>query len=194
MADRENGDVVMISAFESNTIIIPPVLCRQFGNLHDVVLMSSYLAVLNEASFGSCVNLERLDLEYNIITTIADNSFVNNPNLRELYMGHNLINRISDTSFAGSAIEVLDLSNNNIFEFNSLWYESINETLRILDLMNNNIAILPSNAFANLRTVTDLVLNGNSLYSVQSDTFNSLVNLQTLGLSNTGLREVNKIN
>ncbi|KAG5666388.1 hypothetical protein PVAND_014417 [Polypedilum vanderplanki] len=190
LADRENEDVVSVTAFETNTLTVPSILCSEFSQLQNIVIIASYIEQLRVDAFNNCLMVEQIDLSYNGIRTIEDQTFSQNSNLRLLNLRRNVINRIGDQAFTGSAIENLDLSYNEIFDFHSASFEPINMTLRSLDLNSNRIAILYQDTFANLRNLNEIILNGNYLYIVPNSAFQSLSNVQTLGLSNCGLQEL----
>ena len=169
LADREDSDVLTAAAVFQSTQNIPQILCQQFTQLRDLVVMASFVEELTQQSFSNCRALERLDLSYNEIATVDDNTFANSPLLRELHLGHNQITRLNPNSFAGTAIQILDLSYNRLFEFSPEWDQPIANTLEELDLLHNYIQQIQSNTFSNLRALRILTLNDNSLMNIDGE-------------------------
>lgn len=166
LADREDSDVLSVIAMFQSTRNVPPVICRQFNALRDLVVMSSFVEVISQQSFSECRALERLDLSYNEIATVDDNTFSNSQLLRELNLANNRITRFNPNSFAGTRIRVLGLSFNRLFEFSPEWDRPIEGTLEDLDLYRNYIQQVESTTFANLRALRNLNLNNNFIISI----------------------------
>jgi Leucine-rich repeat (LRR) protein len=156
-----------------------------------MMIMSSYVEIIDEASFAACLMLENIHFDNNLIHTIPDNTFRNNPTVIGLFLANNRINSIGFTAFSGSSINFLDLANNLMFELNPVVLEPINSTLTTLDYLNNRLGIMYSDAFANLRNIRTLVLSGNAFYQLPGNTFQSLTNLEYLGLSNCAITTLN---
>ncbi|KAL7015051.1 hypothetical protein ACKWTF_016263 [Chironomus riparius] len=191
LADREDSDVISVIAMFQSTRNIPPVICRQFTALRDLVAMSSFVEVLSQQSFSECRALERLDLSYNEIATVDDNTFVNSPLLRELNLANNRITRLNSNSFAGTRIRVLTLSNNRLFEFSPEWDRPIENTLEELDLYRNYIQQIESTTFSNLRALRNLDLNNNFIIGIADNAFSNLTTLTRLTLAGCNIRQLN---
>ena len=86
LADRNDSDVVLVSAYNQNSRIIPSVICRQFPNLRDLNIASSNIVNINEAAFADCTNLQSIMLSFNEISEIPDNTFRNNERLHFIYL------------------------------------------------------------------------------------------------------------
>lgn len=180
----------MIYGANQNTRNFPPVICRQFPAVTTILMYSSYIEIITPDAFENCQLLAFLNLDFNIITQVPDNTFSRSP-LRELYLGGNLISSVDFFAFNGTQLEFIDLSNNQMYEFNPVVFEPINRTLMTLDLMNNRLGILYSQHFANLRNIEYLILSGNQFYTIPEDAFDGAIRLEYLAMSNCGLRSLN---
>jgi Leucine rich repeat len=191
LTERFDEDVYTVYANYQNTRNIPPVICRQFIGTVNMMIMSSYVETINEESFASCLMLENLHFDNNEILSIPDNTFRNNPTLIGLFLNGNRINHIGFTAFTGSGINFLDIANNAMFELNPVVLEPINSTLTTLDYLNNRLGIMYNDAFANVRNIRTLILSGNAFYQLPGNSFQSLTNLEELGLSNCAITTIN---
>jgi len=86
LAGRNDSDVVLVTAYNQNSRLVPSVICRQFPNLRDLYLSSSNIININEAAFVDCRNLEHLMLSFNEISEVPDNTFRNNERLDFIYL------------------------------------------------------------------------------------------------------------
>lgn len=113
-----------------------------------------------------------------------------------LYLKHNLIRKIPNKTFDHLNILVaLDLSFNRIIAINEDSFSGL-QNLQSLNL-NNNVKYhvneslsLPNNVFKHLVNLTFLDLSYNHIDSIHQYTFNGLLNLQHLKLSNNWLEEI----
>lgn len=165
------------------TRIVPTIICRQFENLNMLLITTSRLTFINSNSFEGCNNLEILLLNFNHITEIPDGTFSSTPRLAVMQIVSNGIERIGNSAFVGSSLQFLDLSDNNLREFNSIPYEGVNSTLADLMLPINHFTSLPQNAFVNLRNLIVLQLNFNEFNdNIPPFTFSPLWRLESLTL------------
>ena len=148
LTGQGNSDVTQVSAFFSNTRIIPTILCQQFSNLRIIAIRNSNLEDLSEESFTHCALLEVLSLHDNWIETIADFTFRNAPNLRQIDIGANRIETLSSNIFTGTRLSFLDLDMNRFTSFDQRWLESVNSTLTGLDVFGNSIVMLEADGFS----------------------------------------------
>jgi Leucine-rich repeat (LRR) protein len=190
---RTNADVDIINIVRQNTRNIPSILCEQFPNARSFIAVDSNIEFLYDSSFAACRNLTVINLWSNLISEVPANTFVHNPLLNNLLLGSNRIERLNADSFSGTAIEFLDISNNNLDSFDPDWFNSINDTLRTLDLLLNNIQVLPADAFRTIRDLEILILSFNPLRTVPPNAFIALDLLEVLGLINCGLRRLDSM-
>jgi len=143
-----NSDVTQVTAFFSNTRIIPTILCQQFPNLRTIALQNSNLEDLNEENFIHCANLDQLSLHNNWIESIPDFTFRNAPNLRQIDVGGNRITTLSPNSFTGTQLSFIDIDMNRFSSFDQRWFESVNNTLTGIDIYGNSLVMLEENGFS----------------------------------------------
>lgn len=179
---RTNADVTEIDFLNQNTRNIPAIICEQFPNIKVFIAWGSSIDLITPRSFAGCTQMEALNLFQNNINNIPPNTFANNPLLNYLELGLNRLQNLTPQSLEGTAIEFLDLANNQISVFDPTWFAPINSTLRTLDLLNNQISGLPADAFRTLRDLEVLVLSSNPLRgtNIPGNAFIALDNLEVL--------------
>ncbi|KAG5666389.1 hypothetical protein PVAND_014418 [Polypedilum vanderplanki] len=192
MPGMSNSNVHQVAILNQNTRIIPNIICSQFNNLRELIVISSGLDVITQRSFTECSELRQLIMFDNTLAEVPDFTFINVPNLQLLEIGLNRIERLGDFSFAGTSIEFLDISSNYLTEFNPNWFSPINSTLRTLDLLHNNIRTIPVDAFRELRDLRQLVLNSNPISTLPANVFEALFSLEELFLSNCSISFLNQ--
>jgi Leucine-rich repeat (LRR) protein len=154
---QSSENVAMIYSSGANMRNIPSVICQQFPNTFEMMLTNSRIEQISEAAFQHCGSLQYLLIMENFIRTIPDNTFANTPQLVYLTLNANRISSIAPNAFRGSSIELLDLANNRIDNFNPRTYEAINSTLRTLDFMNNQLRGFPYAAFETVAGKNNLI-------------------------------------
>lgn len=190
--DRGNADVAEVYILGQHTRVVPEVICRTFENMFMLFVSSSRVYFLNPSSFENCLNLEILMLNYNFIASIPDGTFSTTPRLSVMQIVSNRVTEIGDSAFTGSSLNFIDLSDNNMRDFNRLPFEGVNATLYSLLLPFNHISSLSEGSFANLRNLEILQLNYNPLNNnMPAFIFALLNNLQQLTLISCGLTELN---
>nr|AIO08115.1 variable lymphocyte receptor C [Petromyzon marinus] len=115
---------------------------------------------------GIPASTERLELQYNQLTSIPDKSF------------HGL-----------ARLTYLGLSNNKL-PFPPVGVFDQLESLGQLHLSINKLKSLPSGVFDSLTKLTNLALNTNQLQSIEAGLFDKLTNLQTLDLQVNQLQSI----
>lgn len=139
----------------------------------------------------NCLNLRRISLDNNLISTIPDITFAKKLNLEILSLNDNRISRILGNPFIYSPIEEISLERNQLTEFDPANFSGVFETLRNFFLSQNKLTSLPSGAFREFLALRILSLNGN-LMEIPADAFSGARNLIYLNLGETGLRELNR--
>lgn len=179
LESQNDADVVALEAFFEHTLNVPEVICRQFTNLRFLMMELCDISTLSEESFADCENLETLSLGFNEISHLSENLFINAGSLKIVAFTLNKIDEISPNTFAGAPIEILELSFNNLRNFESDFLTEIHETLQEIFLVQNFIENLHENFFNGFSTISTIDLGFNQLKNISSSLFgNSLENLR----------------
>lgn len=158
-----NNNVQTVDIIGGNTRNIPQIICQQFPQVSAILAFDDFIDTINPQAFSTCRNLRQLHFGDNVIMHIPDNTFSNSPLLEELYFGTNLIVSIAPNAFAGTVLNFLDLSHNQIGALNPEWFAPIASTLRTLDLISSGFTSIPTDTFAGLTGLTNLFINSNRL-------------------------------
>ncbi|KAG5666390.1 hypothetical protein PVAND_014419 [Polypedilum vanderplanki] len=182
-----DADVLLVESLVQNTRNIPQILCRQFLNLEEIFIEESRI---QRITIDECKNLQRLTLAYNEIEAIEAGTFANNEHLFYIDLRLNRLTRIADDVFAGTVLQNLDLSSNQLASFNPAWLSSILNTLQKLELYENSIISIDQNAFTTLTNLRTLDLGLNPHIILPPNIFKPLVNLDKLFIDSSGLRRI----
>ena len=138
-----------------------------------------------ESNIGQLVNLEKLYLNYNNLTTLPE-SIGNLEKLKLLDIPSNQLTFLPITIGQMINLETLNLGGNQLTSLpNSI---GDLEKLKILNLENNKILLLPD-SITKLENLITLFINYNKLISIP-ESIGNLVNLEELDLSYNQLREI----
>lgn len=112
------------------------------------------------------------------------------PRVHQLILNNNQLETFAPAD-ADDDMKFLELASNSITSLSSFRFP---RRLTYLDLSQNSISTLSSfPPWPEAGELQTLLLNGNSLSSVSVNTFTTLVALQSLSLSNTGISNLDKI-
>uniref|UniRef100_A0A3B4ASP1 Uncharacterized protein n=1 Tax=Periophthalmus magnuspinnatus TaxID=409849 RepID=A0A3B4ASP1_9GOBI len=149
-------------------------------------------------AFFSLSFLEKLDLSWNLLTTVPEDFSWSMSGLKELRLEHNNLRRIPQNSFQSlDSLEKLDLSYNELeavgpgvlrglSRLRQLYLQNNRLSvvqrgsmdmlpgLEVLDLSNNNVSHIDTEALAPLYSLAVLALDGNKLHNLKFKTFISL--------------------
>lgn len=173
---------------------------KYLRNLRKLNLRNNFLRILKFEVFEHLNALEELDLSFNRFEILPDRPFYSLTNLRMLNISFNsLINLKLGLRFqVMERMAMLDFSGNKFqtifedsFEMTESWLEYIPKKI---NLSNCGIIYIESGAFRNPKSLTTLVLNGNTGISLGNLTnlFNSTdsPDIRYVDLSNTSLTDV----
>lgn len=187
---RSNDEISKVNINSQNTRTFPSIICKQFKNVREILIIDSNMDILDSSAFENCKNLEKISINLNRITAIPANLFGNSPKLFHISFESNRINNIHSDAFIGTELEVLDLSNNRISEINRNWFSSISQSLEVLDFLNNSIIHVLDETFSALSNLKALTLSINQI-SMNENPFEGLTSLEQLGLGRNGISELN---
>lgn len=129
------------------------------------------------------INLEILDLSYNLIPVIPAGSLQSLQSLQELYLESCDIKFIEDKAFEGlTSLLLLSLDKNQLSVIPSKSLSHLTQ-LRVLHLNQNKLTEILPLAFSNLGNLEDLQLNNQSLTIISKGSFHGLNNLKRLEIS-----------
>ncbi|KAL7013585.1 hypothetical protein ACKWTF_015477 [Chironomus riparius] len=175
-----DSSVQLLRASQQTTFNIPSIICRQFSNIKELIVILSQVQVITQSSFAGCSVLETLKIYYNTITDIPPYTFINNPLLSFVDIASNRITRLEPGVFRGTSVKSLSIDENQLTTFDGSWLTDVSESLTILNLRKNLITALPSQAFVQLRNLEFLDLDSNQLSDIPPDAFEGLHSLQDL--------------
>lgn len=177
-----DSSVQLLRASQQTTFNIPSVICRQFLNIKELIVILSQVQVISQSSFAGCFILETLRIYYNSILDIPTYTFINNPLVSFIDIASNKISRLQTGVFRGTSLKTLSIDDNQFTTFDGLWLADVSGSLTSLNLRNNLINALPSQAFVLLNNLEFLDLDTNQLSDIPSNAFNGLQSLQDLVL------------
>ncbi|KAL1131266.1 hypothetical protein AAG570_010884 [Ranatra chinensis] len=138
------------------------------------------------------VGLEELDVSSNDIAAVPDNAFTSLRSLQKILLQENAISSMADRAFVGLiSLQHLNASSNRLVALPPELFQST-RNLREIFLHNNSISVLAPGLLEGLDQLLVLDLSFNELTSawVNRDTFSGLVRLVILNLGHNQLTKV----
>ena len=136
------------------------------------------------------VQVQRLDLHSNKITTIAVHTFAGLTNLQTLLLYSNQIGVIAKNAFTDlTNLQTLSFVGNKIRVIEKDTFKGLTN-LQTLSLGSNQIRVIEANAFADLTKLERLFLFSNQISTIAVDTFAGLENLKRLLLHNNQISTI----
>lgn len=145
LPEMSNDDVEIVYAYSGNTKNFPSVICRQFPNVFQLVLIGLNIEEITTNDFTDCNNLVEIYFNSNKLVKVPANTFASSPKLAHVDLSNNQLVELSENSFTGTALELIVLDSNKIESVDSSWFASVNGTLKHLSMVNNLVAELNSN-------------------------------------------------
>ncbi|CAO1312655.1 unnamed protein product [Diamesa serratosioi] len=150
-----------------------------FTSLVDICLSENFHRTLSNNTFSKQRKLEKLNLNKNTLEKLPDDLFKSNNKLKILRLSFNMLKNISSILFDGLVnLEELYLDNNRIHSINKISQLS---SVRFIDLHNNQLRPVDGgrtlHIFQQLKNLTHLVLNNNSLELTYIHLENSVENI-----------------
>uniref|UniRef100_A0A8C0FZB0 Toll like receptor 2 n=1 Tax=Chelonoidis abingdonii TaxID=106734 RepID=A0A8C0FZB0_CHEAB len=140
---------------------------------------------------GLTTDVTGLNLSYNSIEHVRENDLKLGVNLRVLLLQSNQVRTIDKDSFIFlGKLEHLDLSNNKLTHFSSIWFRHL-FSLQQLNIQGNLYTTLGENPlFSNLKNLRSLHLgNNNSFSAIQKQDFDGITVLEQLEIDGQRLRQ-----
>lgn len=139
--------------------------------------------------------LETLDMSYNEISNLPDNGLSSLRALQKLYLQNNRISNVADRAFVGlSDLQLLNLSTNALTALPPEMFQSSRDIKHIY-LNNNTLSVLAPGLLEGLDQLQILDLSVNELTSewINRDTFSGLVRLIVLNLSHNRVTKIDSL-
>jgi Leucine-rich repeat (LRR) protein len=144
-------------------------------------LSENRIATIETAALSGLTSLAELRLSQNLLRELGDWSLALPASLRVLSLSQNVLYTIAQNlSLAG--LSELDLSDNLLMEVQD-WSLAACPALGRLDLSYNKLASAPRRA-GGTAGLTELVMSGNMLHSLEADALSGLTGLTALHLNN----------
>lgn len=152
--------------------------------------LSLYGSPLTKIRAGQLRNprMEELCIKNNHIKDLEEASFANVPKLRKLELSYNKIQYLPGGLFRRNLenLEIIKISGNLIQSIEGV-FDNL-PVLRELDLSFNKIVRITSHTFADSHAIREIVLNDNEISTIDSNAFQSQINLCWLSLTGNRLR------
>ncbi|KAK7089111.1 carboxypeptidase N subunit 2-like [Littorina saxatilis] len=143
------------------------------------------------SAFSNFPQLQRLELNQDIIETLADGAFQELAALESLALNRNYLQELSNQTFRGlGKLKRLELSYNKFVELGEDWFGPLKD-LKVLDLARNNINILHARSFSGLGSLNVLNLMNNNVMMVSGQYFAPLKALNILIMDENDIEVIN---
>jgi Leucine-rich repeat (LRR) protein len=171
---------------------LPAAAFSKLSRLQKLYLQSNSITFIADHALDGLTSLVSLNLADNKLVNLPPELFADTREIKELHLQNNSINVLAPGFFNGlSQLLVLDLSDNELTDewINGATFAGLLR-LVVLSIAGNNIAKLEPSVFRDLYSLQILRLEENAIESIAENTFISLNNLHTLSLSNNKLKRV----
>uniref|UniRef100_A0A0N4ZAY2 LRRCT domain-containing protein n=1 Tax=Parastrongyloides trichosuri TaxID=131310 RepID=A0A0N4ZAY2_PARTI len=163
---------------------------RELPRLQIINLANNEIEEINSFGFNFLLNVTEINLAGNKLKIIGENAFHNLPKLEKLNFSGNKISKIFEERIFRSVgnLVSLNLSYNNLKEFNAKIFSFEPIGLKILDLSANKLQTLDLGYMK--QSLIKIHLNNNNLVSTDKKTFQDFRKLKLLDLSYNELLDV----
>ncbi|CRL03601.1 CLUMA_CG016231, isoform A [Clunio marinus] len=187
-----HADVRWLNFTNPGTLnFIPLTIFQSFVSMREAIIVEVEVKEIQRETFGGCNNLERINLDRNLIQEISSMTFGGCFSLTEISLSRNAIETIENYAFSGPrALRTLSLSNNLISTLPENAFANLT-TLNRITLENNRITQLPENIFSTLTSLNSLNLHYNLLVSLPPRLFAGPRLLFSISISNNRLESLN---
>ncbi|XP_038221382.1 protein toll-like isoform X2 [Zerene cesonia] len=163
-------------------------------SLKKLELADSVVPLLERSLFSGSPDLVVLSLWGDTVGEIAGDAFWDLPLLQNVSLNSNGLTSLPPTLFSNSShITYLDLYNNDFNVIQTDTFQGLKE-IKEIRLYGNRVPLrLEDSVFANLPTLTNLVLHENDIANLPPNIFSNSTNIQTLNLSHNKLATLHPI-
>lgn len=162
---------------------LPVNVGESFPNLISYSASETSFRILKRENLRHLRMLELLSFKNGQLIRIRRDAFEDVPNLQRLELDYNLIKVISPENFREmQKLEFMSLSNNEIEEVSPRMFRNL-LNLKEINISNNKIASITGETFKSNRRLRNIYIKNNNLMFVDSTTFNGLKELKVLSLN-----------
>lgn len=177
----------ILTTFESK--VIDNYLLQYNKKLTTVVFENCSIKDIHAQAFNSLANLEHLNLNSNLLTTIDSDLLKNNKKIKFVSIERNLLTYIPADIILNKTLEYLSFEGNLIEALSQ--YQLIGlKSLKHLNFRLNLIATLSEGAFDDCTSLTKLDLSFNRISELTKVHFKPMKNLNYLNLANNPLNKL----
>lgn len=178
-----------ILTLAKNKLRFVPAAIRNLPTLSELDLSQNEIIKLECKDFATLTNLRHLNLYHNFITTLKDCVFKDLIKLEVLKIHNNMISDIDNAFTNLSKLKQLYLNANKLTKIKHGEFLRLKSLLK-LSLHENQIDNLENGSFQGLTSLTELLLQSNSIKAeeVKNGCLNDLISLQRLDLGKNHIR------
>ena len=173
-------------SLKNNKIKEFPTIVFTLENINFLNLAENQIYDLSGNEFINLMNIEKVDISYNLITSIPTGK-IDYPKCKILNLKGNKLGKFPTAISQVKTLERLHLSENGINHIEDNVFVGL-ENLIELDLSFNELTYLPS-SLGRLTKLKKLNLSGNKIRSLPKE-FENLVSLEALGLDGNPIERV----
>ncbi|CAH0547546.1 unnamed protein product [Brassicogethes aeneus] len=162
-------------------------------NIKNLVLGNNRITTLKSQIFADLRELKELSLSFNPLRVIDSDAFTGLEGLESLEMSfgldredlpHDILKPLTNLKW-------LSIDHNNFHTLSEVSFDALSE-LKYLNLEFNKLKTIPTNLFKPIRhsKLNDVRFSSNELTGIQSDTFRSLVSLETILLAGNKIKHI----
>lgn len=191
-SEQCGGNLHVLDLSRNNIDKLPSGMFSGLSRLQRLYLQNNGLTFLADRALEGLSSLNVLKLSHNKLVNLPPELFSDMRDIQEIYLQNNSINVLAPGLFSElSQLLVLDLSKNELTAewINSNTFSGL-ERLVVLDISFNKITKLEQAVFKDLYSLHVIRLNDNAIESIPNNTFASQYNLHTLIISNNRLTSI----
>jgi len=173
-------------SLKNNSLKELPTIVFTIENIKYLSLADNQIQEINGHYFSNLLNIEKVDIGYNQITSIPDNR-IEYPKCKYLSIKGNKLEKFPKAISDAHTLEKLDLSENKINSIDDDAFDGL-ENLVELDLSFNELRYLPT-SIGKLTKLKRLNLSGNKINSLPRE-FENLTSLEFLDFDSNPIGRV----
>jgi small GTP-binding protein len=173
-------------SLKNNTLKVFPTIVFTIENLKCLNLADNQIHEINGHYFRNLMSIEKVDISYNLITSIPTER-ITFPKCKNLSIKGNRLQRFPTAVSDSHTLETLDLSENKINLIEDDAFDLL-ENLIELDLSFNELTYLPT-SIGKLKKLKRLNLSGNKISSLPKE-FENLTSLEFLDFNSNPIGRV----
>ena len=173
-------------SLKNNILKELPTIVFTIENIKYLNLAENQIHEINGHHFENLLNIEKVDISYNQITTIPSEK-IEYPKCTNLSIKGNRLQKFPTAVSDAHSLEILDLSENRISSIEDDAFDGL-ENLIELDLSYNELHYLPT-SIGKLTKLKRLNISGNKITTLPME-FENLTSLEFLGVESNPIERV----